>query len=119
MWFSYISEVGNIFVTGYLPETTYCYLILIHISTEHLDSASHVAPVVKNLPANAGVLRATDPYPGLGRFPWRRVPQPTPVFLSGESHGQTSLVGHDPQGHKESDTAETTAQHSTAQSLKI
>ena len=32
--------------------------------------------------------------------------QPTPVFLPGESHGQRSLVGYNPQGHKESDTAE-------------
>ena len=31
---------------------------------------------------------------------------PTPVFLPGESHGQRSLVGHSPQGHKESDTTE-------------
>ena len=85
-----------------MPETTHCYLILIYISTEHLDGASHVAPVVKNLPANAGVLRATDSIPGLGRFPWRRVPQPTPVFLSGQSHGQMSLMDYDPKGHKES-----------------
>ena len=32
--------------------------------------------------------------------------QPTPVFLPGESHGQRSLVGYSPGGHKESDTAE-------------
>ena len=32
--------------------------------------------------------------PGLGRFPWRRKWQPTPVFLSGESHGWRSLVGY-------------------------
>ena len=28
----------------------------------------------------------------------------TPVFLSGEFHGQRSLVGYRPWGHKESDT---------------
>ena len=32
--------------------------------------------------------------------------QPTPVFLPGESHGQRSLEGYSPQGHKESDTTE-------------
>ena len=32
--------------------------------------------------------------------------QPTPVFLPGESHGQTSLAGYSPWGHKESDTTE-------------
>ena len=29
--------------------------------------------------------------------------QPTPVLLPGESHGQRSLVGYSPWGHKESD----------------
>jgi len=31
---------------------------------------------------------------------------PTPVFLSGESHGQRSLVGYSPWGHKELDMTE-------------
>ena len=31
---------------------------------------------------------------------------PTPVFLPGESHGQRSLVGYGPWGHKEADTTE-------------
>ena len=30
--------------------------------------------------------------PWVGKTPWRRAPQPTPVFLPGESHGQRSLV---------------------------
>ena len=37
---------------------------------------------------------------------WRRKWQPTPVFLSGESHGQRSLVGYSPWGCKELDTTE-------------
>ena len=37
---------------------------------------------------------------------WRRKRQPTPVFLSGESHGWRSLVGYSPQVRKESDTTE-------------
>ena len=37
---------------------------------------------------------------------WRRKWQPTPVFLSGESHGQKSLAGYSPWGFKESDTTE-------------
>ena len=31
---------------------------------------------------------------GLGRFPWRKKWQTTPVFLPGEFHGQRSLVGY-------------------------
>jgi len=46
-------------------------------------------------------------------MPWRREWQPTPVFLPGESHGQRSLAGYNPWGHKESDTIEVT-EHSTA-----
>ena len=37
---------------------------------------------------------------------WRRKWQPTPVFLSGETHGQKSLAGYNPWGCKESDTTE-------------
>ena len=42
------------------------------------------------------------------KIPWRRAWQPTPVFLPGETHGQRSLVGYSPWGHKESDTTEVT-----------
>ena len=45
-------------------------------------------------------------YPWVGKIPWRRKWQPTPVLLPGESHGWRSLVGYSPQGHKESDTTE-------------
>ena len=63
--------------------------------------------MVKNLPANAGDLRDEfDPW--VGKIPSRRKGQLTPVFLSGESHGQRSLVGYSPRGHKESDTPEHT-----------
>ena len=41
---------------------------------------------------------------------WRRKWQPTPVFLSGESQGQGSLVGCCLWGHKELDTNEATQQ---------
>ena len=43
---------------------------------------------------------------------WRRKWQPTPVFLSGESHGQRILVGYSPQDRKESDTTEWLHTHS-------
>ena len=40
------------------------------------------------------------------KIPWTRAWQPTLVFLPGESHGQSSLVGYNPWGRKESDTTE-------------
>jgi len=39
-------------------------------------------------------------YPWVGKIPWRRKWQPTPVFLPGKSQGQRSLVGYTPRGHK-------------------
>ena len=40
------------------------------------------------------------------KIPWRKEWQPTPVFLSRESHGQRSLVGYSPWDCKESDMTE-------------
>jgi len=50
--------------------------------------------------------------PELGRFPQRRVWQPTPVFLPGEFHGQRSLAGCSPWSCKEPDMTEAT-EHAT------
>ena len=36
----------------------------------------------------------------LGKIPWKRARQPTPVFLPGESHGQRSMLGYSPWGHR-------------------
>ena len=44
----------------------------------------------------------------VGKIPWRRKWQPTPVFLPGESHGQKCLAGYSPWGPKESDMTEVT-----------
>ena len=44
--------------------------------------------------------------PWVGKMPWRRKWQHTPIFLPGESHGQRSLVSYSAWGHKESDTPE-------------
>ena len=42
--------------------------------------------------------------PWVGKIPWSRKWQPTPVFLSGKFHGQWNLVGYSPWGLKELDT---------------
>ena len=34
--------------------------------------------------------------PWVGKIPWRRMWQPTPVFFPGESHGERSLEGYSP-----------------------
>ena len=59
--------------------------------------------MVKNLPAMQKTwLKSLGQEEGLN--PWRRAWQPTPGLLPRESHGQRSLVGYSPWGHKESDT---------------
>ena len=67
-----------------------------------LRRASLVAQSVKNPPA----LWEIQSSPRVGKIPWRREWQPTPVFLPGEFHGQRSLAGYSPWGHKESHTTE-------------
>ena len=73
----------------------------LHVSGGRLsmERAFLVAQMVKTLPAPG-----FDPW--VGKIPWRRAWQPTPVFLPGESHGQRSLAGYSPWGRKESDTTE-------------
>ena len=61
-----------------------------------------VAQTVKNLPA----MQETRCSPWVGKIPWKREWQPTPVFLLGESHGQRSLVGCSSWGRKESGRTE-------------
>ena len=45
-------------------------------------------------------------HPWVGKIPWRRDWQPTPVFLPGESCGQRSLVGYGPWDRIESHMTE-------------
>ena len=53
-------------------------------------------------------------HPWVGKIPWRRKSQPTPVCLPGKPHGQRSLVGYRLQGCKEIDMTEATEPACTA-----
>ena len=50
--------------------------------------------------------RGIDPW--VGKIPWRRAWQHTPVFLSGEAQGQKNLVDYSLWGRKKSNTTKTT-----------
>ena len=65
-------------------------------------------PGGSNVKKKKSACQDTSPgfYPWVRKIPWRRKWQPTPVFLPRKSHGQRSLAGCSPWGHKESDTAE-------------
>ena len=60
--------------------------------------------VVKKPAANSGDI--TGSIPGSERSSGEGNGLPTPVFLLGQSHGQRSLVGFGPWGHKELDRTE-------------
>ena len=62
--------------------------------------------MVKNPPAIAGDTRDVNSIPELGRSPGGGNGNPLQYFLPGESHGQRSLAGYGPWGHKESETTE-------------
>ena len=63
----------------------------------YVSVASLVAQMVKNLPAVQETQSKRFPGEGNGN---------PPIFLSGESHGQRSLGGYSPWGHKELDMTE-------------
>ena len=71
-----------------------------------LETGLQVTLMVKNPPANAGDRYGFDPW--IGNIPWSMKWQPTPVFLPGESHGQSNLAGYSPWGRKELDMTEAT-----------
>ena len=65
--------------------------------------------VVKNPPANAGDIRDAGSVPGSERSLGGGHGNPLQYScLDGESHGQRSLAGYSPQGHKELDIPEGT-----------
>ena len=59
--------------------------------------------VVKNLPANAKGKRSTSLIPGSGRSPGGGHGNPVQYSCLENPHGQRSLAGYSPQGHKELD----------------
>ena len=94
----------------YLSGKCLFYIYIIFFNSKGLESwftthfccdlrnkrASPVAQRLKCLPP----MRETGFDPWVGKIPWRRKWQPTPVYLPGESHGRRSLVGYNPRGHK-------------------
>ena len=77
-------------------------------SSLQISWASLVAQMVKNPPAMG---ETQGSIPGLGRFPEGGHGNPLQSSCLEKSHGQRSLGGYSPWGHKKSDTTE----HSTEQ----
>ena len=82
---------------------------LVLTSSQVTSRASLVAQMVKCLPATPTCQcrrHRSDPWVGVGKIPWRRKWQPTPVLLPGKFHELRTLVGYSPWGRKESDMTE-------------
>ena len=62
--------------------------------------------MVKNPPGNAGDAGDVGSVPGLGRFPGGGYGNPLQYSCLENPHGQMTLAGYSPWGHKESDTTE-------------
>ena len=94
--------IFNIF---YIPHI-YLYTLYIHTLHTHTHTRTCMRSPggsdSKESICNSGDLSLIQ----VGKIPWRRKWQPTPVFLPGESHGQRSLVCYSPWGRKESDMTE-------------
>ena len=63
-------------------------------------------PAGKDSTFNVGDTGDASSIPWVGKVPWRRKWQPTPVCLPEKSCRQRSLAGYNPWGWKESDTTE-------------
>ena len=71
-------------------------------NSSHASWVSSVTPTVKNLPAMQKTWVQSQGW----EDPPEKGIQPTAVFLPGAFHGQRSLAGYSPWGHKESDRTE-------------
>ena len=58
-------------------------------------------------------------FPGLARSPGEGKWQPTPVFLPEKSHGEESLEGYSPKGHRESDMTEHQRTHTHTHKMDV
>ena len=62
--------------------------------------------VIKNPPANAGDTRKHGFDPWVGKIPWSKKQQPTPVVVPRNFHGQRILMNYSPWSCKELDMTE-------------
>ena len=70
---------------------------------------AQLGAALRHPPASTGERHGLESW--VRKIPWRRAWQPCAVFLAGESHGQRSLAGYRPWGHKEIDIIECTHTH--------
>ena len=88
-----------------------CVCVCVHAHTHVCSSVQLFATpwtVGHQAPLSMGFLRQEY---WVGKIPWKRKWQSTPVFLTGESHEQKSLVGYSSWGCKELELLTRTCTH--------
>ena len=77
-------------------------------TTAQLHISHKLVPIIGGLDGKSICIHCGRPRfnSWIGKIPWRRKWQPTPVLLPGKSHAWRSLVGYSPWGCKELDTTE-------------
>ena len=83
------SDLSHYFIC---PSLIRCHSFISHVFIKNL--------LWRSGKESSGQCRRHGFYPWVGKIPWRRKWQPTIVFLPGKSHGQRSLAGYSPWGHK-------------------
>ena len=100
------------FLSGVRPRRKYYCVVIVVLGCLG-------ASVVKNLPAMQETWLETQVQSLGQKDPVEKEWQPTPVFLPGKSHGQRSLAGCSPWGHKESDTTSLLSTHTVAEHFPV
>ena len=84
-----------------LEERTCSYFrLLVHLMPSTGHNMGFPGGAGGNTPCSEGNIRDAGLI-SVRKILWRRAWQPTPVFLPGESHEQSSLAGYSPWGHKD------------------
>ena len=84
------------------------FLLLYFTSFGSLYSRSRASQVVLVVRNKCRRCKGRGFDPWVGKVPWRRAWQSTPVLLPGESQGQRSVAGYSPQSLIEADMTEAT-----------
>ena len=103
--FSYSSSTPLFSILLHSRSKQVAYILLFYLKPTH-QGLHQVVLSGKELPCQGRRCKKHRFNPCVGMIPWRRVWQPTLIFLPGKSHGQRSLAGYRSWGHKESDTTE-------------
>ena len=107
-----IGIVDLIFLPSLFEEKLLIIKECITLYSSYISGASQVVLVVKNPPpCYRRKCKRHGFNPWVRKISSSRKWHHTPVFLPGKSHGQRSLAGYSPQGHKESDMTEQLSTH--------